>query len=70
MLPIDVDIIVEPFGGSFAVSKFFYTDTSKYKHHINDLDEEMYFIYNNHELLIERRDEFFRYVKITRRKTI
>jgi hypothetical protein len=39
MLPIDVDIIVEPFGRSFAVSKFFYTDLSKYKYHINDLDE-------------------------------
>jgi len=24
MLPIDVDIIVEPFAGSFAVSKFFF----------------------------------------------
>ena len=34
MLPIDVDIIVEPFGGSFAVSKFWYTDFSKYKYHM------------------------------------
>ena len=44
MLPTDVDIIVEPFGGSFAVSKFFYTDISKYKYHLNDLDEGLYYL--------------------------
>jgi site-specific DNA-adenine methylase len=46
-LPLDVKTVVEPFGGSFAVCKWFYKDINKYNFHINDLDEEMYYIYKN-----------------------
>ena len=41
--------IVEPFGGSFAVSKFFYKDVNKYNFHINDLDYILYYIYTHYE---------------------
>ena len=39
LLPLDVNTVVEPFGGSFSVIKHFYIDVNKYKSHINDLDE-------------------------------
>jgi site-specific DNA-adenine methylase len=51
-LPLDVEIIVEPFAGSFSVSKCFYKDVEKYEFHINDLDETLFFIYNNFEEMI------------------
>ena len=51
-LPLDVDIIVEPFGGSFSVSKYFYKDVEKYKFHINDLDTTLFYIYNNFEEML------------------
>jgi site-specific DNA-adenine methylase len=52
-LPLDVKTVVEPFGGSFAVSKFFYKDINKYNFHINDLDEEIYYIYKNFQEYIK-----------------
>ena len=52
-LPLDVKTVVEPFGGSFAVSKFFYKDINKYEFHINDLDEELYHVYKNYKELLD-----------------
>ena len=49
LLPLDVETVVEPFGGSFAVSKFFYKDINKYKFHINDLDESLFYIYTHYQ---------------------
>lgn len=49
LLPTQVDTIVEPFGGSFAVSKFFYKDINKYNFHINDLDEHLFYIYTHYQ---------------------
>jgi site-specific DNA-adenine methylase len=49
-LPEDVETVVEPFGGSFAVCRMVYYD-DKYKKHVNDNDPELFYAYNNlHEL--------------------
>ena len=53
LLPLDVETVVEPFGGSFAVIKFFYKDINKYKFHINDLDENLFYIYKHFEDYLE-----------------
>jgi len=45
LLPIYVETVVEPFGGSVAVIKYVYTDVNKYKFHINDSDELLYYMY-------------------------
>lgn len=47
-LPVDVKYVVEPFGGTFAVSRLFYTD-DKYKKFVNDTDPVIYEIYKNPE---------------------
>jgi len=52
LLPLDVKIVVEPFGGSFAIIKHFYKDTNKYTFHINDNDENLYYTYLHYEDLI------------------
>jgi len=52
LLPMDVNIVVEPFGGSFAVIRDIYND-KKYEKYVNDTDTELFFIYQNPELLIE-----------------
>ena len=49
LLPLEVATVVEPFGGSFAVSKFFYKDIYKYKFHINDFDPALFYIYKHFE---------------------
>ena len=53
LLPLDVETVAEPFGGSFAVIKFFYKDINKYKFHINDLDENLFYIYKHFEDYLE-----------------
>ena len=53
ILPLDVETVVEPFGGSFAVIKFFYKDINKYKFHINDLDTNLFYIYKHFEDYLE-----------------
>jgi len=71
LLPLDdIDIVVEPFGGVFAVIKYYkqlYND--RYLFHINDLDEELYYIYNhpdeyidiNNQLIETSKQEQFRF---------
>lgn len=45
-LPSDRSIIVEPFGGSFAVCRRVYND-DQYKKIVNDLDDNLNYAYNN-----------------------
>lgn len=52
LLPMDVKIVVEPYGGSFAVIRDVYGD-KKYKKYVNDLDDELYYVYENPDELIE-----------------
>jgi len=44
-LPLDCDKVIEPFGGSFAVSRIVYND-DKYKKYVNDIDPSLIAIYN------------------------
>ena len=53
LLPRDVDIIVEPFAGTWAVTRQEYNDP-KYKRHINDTDKE--FILNTTAKLSYKKD--------------
>ena len=48
LLPLDVKIVVEPFGGTFAVTRIIYND-DKYVNYVNDNDETLYYIYKNSE---------------------
>jgi site-specific DNA-adenine methylase len=48
LLPMDVSIVVEPFGGSFQVIKEIYPE-KKYKKIVNDLDNDLYYIYKNYD---------------------
>lgn len=53
LLPVDnIETIIEPFGGSFAVSRSFYKNDT-YKYHINDTDPCLFFIYKNYKKYIE-----------------
>ena len=56
LLPLEVDTVVEPFGGSFAVIKFFYKDINKYKFHINDFDKDLYYIYTHFKEYLQAFD--------------
>ena len=51
LLPRDPLVVVEPFGGSFAVIKHFYKDPEEYKFHINDTDERLVYAYLHPEEL-------------------
>jgi site-specific DNA-adenine methylase len=53
LLPRDPLVVVEPFGGSFAVIKHFYKDPEEYKFHINDTDERLNYVYLHPEELNE-----------------
>lgn len=48
LLPMDIKRVVEPFGGTFAVSRIIYKD-DKYEKHVNDNDDELKIIYNDPE---------------------
>ena len=56
LLPLEVETVVEPFGGSFAVINFFYKDINKYKFHINGLDEDLYYIYTHFKEYLQAFD--------------
>lgn len=47
-LPLEVKNVIEPFGGTFAVSRIIYNDR-KYKKFVNDTDEYLFEIYRNPE---------------------
>jgi len=46
LLPMNIKNVVEPFGGSFAVTRIIYSE-EKYKKFVNDNDEILYHIYKN-----------------------
>ena len=56
LLPLEVETVIEPFGGSFAVIKFVYKDINKYKFHINDFDDSLYYIYTHFEEYLQAFD--------------
>ena len=61
-LPKNIKYVVEPFGGSFAVSKYVYQDLDKYIIHINDNDPVLYHIYKNYKQsidLVKKLDELY-----------
>ena len=61
LLPLDIDNVVEPFGGSFAVIREVYNDP-KYNKYVNDNDDMLYYIYKNPKELIkgyEKWNEIF-----------
>ena len=45
-LPLDIKNIVEPFGGTFSLSRIIYND-EKYNIFVNDTDTDLYEIYKN-----------------------
>lgn len=45
-LPLDIKNIVEPFGGTFSISRIIYND-DKYNIFVNDSDTDLYEIYKN-----------------------
>lgn len=57
LLPLDVKRVVEPFGGSFAVTKHFYKDIEKYDFHINDSDVSLFYVYNNFKDVLTKTHE-------------
>lgn len=63
LLPNDKLIIVEPFGGSFAVSRLKYYD-DKYKKHVNDLSQPLYKLYDAFKNDSERINKLFDDIKI------
>jgi site-specific DNA-adenine methylase len=61
-LPKNIKYVVEPFGCSFAVSKYVYQDLDKYIIHINDNDPVLYHIYKNYKQsidLVKKLDELY-----------
>ena len=62
-LPLDSKIIVEPFGGSFAVSSNFYEANDKYKYHINDSDPALCYIYHNVDEYIDILKKFHKKIR-------
>jgi len=61
LLPTNnIKVIVEPFAGSFAVSKYYYKQFENgYQYHINDFDEMMYYIYTH----IDEYIDFYKEMK-------
>ena len=52
----DINIIVEPFAGSFAVSKYYVKNGYHNIIHINDNDDELYYIYHHYKDYIKLRN--------------
>lgn len=52
LLPLDIDNVVEPFGGSFSVIRDVYFE-DKYKKFVNDSDTELCYVYNYPEQLLD-----------------
>lgn len=54
-LPSDCNVICEPFGGTFAVSRCVYYD-NKYDKHVNDLDVDLYNIYVDPDKYLKEKE--------------
>ena len=48
-LPLNIKNVVEPFGGTFAISRIMYNDNEKYNIFVNDTDTDLYEIYKKPE---------------------
>lgn len=57
-LPLDVETVIEPFAGTFAVIRMIYNDP-KYKKHINDLDMEWINVLTESQEKYEEIEKFF-----------
>ena len=55
-LPLDIDIVVEPFAGSFSVSKYYVKNNICINVHINDNDNVLFYIYKNYKNYINMRN--------------
>lgn len=62
-LPLDCKNIIEPFAGSFAVIRKVYNDYTKYNLFINDLDEDLYFIYTHIDEYIKEKNDLMELYK-------
>ena len=58
LLPMDVKTVIEPFGGTFAVSRIVYND-DKYKKIVNDNDPQISEIYNNPDKYMELKIKLY-----------
>lgn len=57
LLPFDIKNIIEPFGGSFAVTREKYMD-KKYNRYVNDNDDVLYSLYKEPELYMKSLKKF------------
>ena len=55
-LPLNIEIIIEPFAGSFAVSKYYVKNNICINVHINDNDNVLFYIYKNYKNYINMRN--------------
>ena len=55
-LPLDIEIIIEPFAGGFAVSKYYVKNNICVNVHINDNDEQLFYIYKHYKDYIGMRN--------------
>ena len=57
LIATNIETIVEPFAGSFAVSKYYVKNIFGGSIHINDLDKTLIYIYKNYKEYIKLRNE-------------
>ena len=57
LITTNIETIVEPFAGSFAVSKYYVKNMFNGSIHINDFDKTLIYIYKNYKEYIKLRDE-------------
>ena len=57
LIATKIETIVEPFAGSFAVSKYYVKNIFGGSIHINDLDKTLIYIYKNYKEYIKLRNE-------------
>ena len=55
-LPLNIEIIIEHFAGSFAVSKYYVKNNICVNVHINDNDEQLFYIYKHYKEFISMRN--------------
>ena len=55
-LPLNIEIIIEPFAGGFAVSKYYVKNNICVNVHINDNDEQLFYIYKHYKDYIGMRN--------------
>jgi site-specific DNA-adenine methylase len=61
--PENVKQIVEPFGGSFAVSSYLLSNNPSLKVHINDVDDNLFYVYKNYKEYEQYKTDYVKYSK-------